>query len=204
MIDLLENWIRNLITIVILANIIELLLPNSSMRRYVKVVMGFFILLTVLHPLFNLLKVDLSTFSVFDNSVNQKKIQATQSQGNALKKKNQRLAVSAFERHLAEQIKALILTQREVSDASVQVTADVEGKIKDVVICLTVREEDETSSSKRNSSIREIKILVDLKAGKKTEEVEVLATKKIQEIQNRTAKLVISFYNLKPEAISFQ
>lgn len=204
MIDLLKSWIRNVITIVIFANIIELLLPNSSLRKYVKVVMGFFILLTVLHPLFNLLNVDLSTFSVFDNSLRQNKIQATQSDGNSLQEKNQRLAVSTFEKHLAEQIKALILTQAEVSDATVKVTADIQGEIKDVLIGLTMRKKDAANSLTRSSSIREIKISVDPEASKEKEEAEVLARKKNQEIQNKTAQLVISFFNLKPEEISFQ
>lgn len=205
MIDLLKNWIRNVITIVIFANIIELLLPNSSMRKYVKVVMGFFILLTILNPLFKLLNVDLSTFSVFNNSDSQAKYRSSYVEGNALQKKNQQLVVATFEKHFAEQIKALVLTQADVSDATVEVSADTQGKIEHVLIHLTLRKQGKNSATKTSiAPIKEIKIGVDTKASPKKQEARVVASKRVEEIQKQITQLVMSFYNLKTEEISFQ
>lgn len=205
MIDLLKNWIRNVITIVIFANIIELLLPNSSMRKYVKVVMGFFILLTILNPLFKLLNVDLSTFSVFDISDSQARYRSSYVEGSALQKKNQQLVVATFEKHFAEQIKALVLTQADVSAAKVEVSADTQGKIEHVLIHLTLRKQGENSAAKsRIAPIKEIKIGVDTKASQKKQEAQVVRSKRVQEIQKQITKLVMSIYNLKTEEISFQ
>ena len=48
----------NLIGIVFLTTLLDLLLPESSMRGYVKMTMGFFVMLTVLQPLVQLVHPD--------------------------------------------------------------------------------------------------------------------------------------------------
>lgn len=46
----LSNWLQELIMIVLLATFVEMLLPNRSMERYVKLVLSLLILLTLLSP----------------------------------------------------------------------------------------------------------------------------------------------------------
>lgn len=54
----LSNWLQELIMIVLLATFVEMLLPNRSMERYVKLVLSLLILLTLLSPLTKLLRSD--------------------------------------------------------------------------------------------------------------------------------------------------
>ncbi len=54
----ISTWLREIILVVLLATFVDLLLPNSSMQRYVKVVVSLFILMTILSPLILLLKTD--------------------------------------------------------------------------------------------------------------------------------------------------
>ncbi|CAM4334958.1 stage III sporulation protein AF [Paenibacillus xylanexedens] len=54
----LSNWLRELIMIVLLATFVDMLLPNRSMERYVKLVLSLLILLTLLSPITKLLKSD--------------------------------------------------------------------------------------------------------------------------------------------------
>lgn len=58
--SLLASWIQQLIVAVILATLLDLLLPNNTMQRYVRFVMGLMILTIILSPLFSLLKNDWS------------------------------------------------------------------------------------------------------------------------------------------------
>src|SRR5690625_645919 len=51
----LTEWIVNIILLVMLATIIELLLPNTTMRRYVKMVVGILLLVVMLQPLLTIL-----------------------------------------------------------------------------------------------------------------------------------------------------
>lgn len=50
----LTVWLKKIILLVLLAAFLDLILPNTSMQRYVKMVMGLIILLTILSPVFSL------------------------------------------------------------------------------------------------------------------------------------------------------
>ncbi|MFB6362631.1 stage III sporulation protein AF [Paenibacillus elgii] len=53
--DFLSGWLKSIVMVILLATFVDLLLPNHSMQRYVKTVIGLFLLLTLLQPLFSLL-----------------------------------------------------------------------------------------------------------------------------------------------------
>ncbi|MEW6082623.1 MAG: stage III sporulation protein AF [Bacillota bacterium] len=52
----LKEWARDIVFILVLAGILELLLPSGSTRKYVKVVMGLIVVLVVLNPVLSLVK----------------------------------------------------------------------------------------------------------------------------------------------------
>jgi stage III sporulation protein AF len=54
--DSIREWVRNLTLLIILASFLELLVPQNSMKRYIKLVMGLVILLGILNPVFALLR----------------------------------------------------------------------------------------------------------------------------------------------------
>ncbi|MBY6035546.1 stage III sporulation protein AF [Fictibacillus nanhaiensis] len=55
----LTEWITNIIVLVLLAGVIELLLPGNQFQSYIKMVVGLLILLAMLSPLFKLLDSDM-------------------------------------------------------------------------------------------------------------------------------------------------
>jgi len=50
MMEALGLWLKQIILVVLLATFIDLLLPNRTMQRYVKLVVSLFILMTILSP----------------------------------------------------------------------------------------------------------------------------------------------------------
>ena len=50
MVEWLNNWAQGIIVSVIIATIIEMILPNGSSKKYVKVVVGLYILFTIISP----------------------------------------------------------------------------------------------------------------------------------------------------------
>jgi stage III sporulation protein AF len=58
-VSFLTEWITNIIVLVLLAGVIELLLPGNQFQNYIKMVIGLLILLAMLSPLFKLLNSDL-------------------------------------------------------------------------------------------------------------------------------------------------
>ncbi|MHA6483791.1 stage III sporulation protein AF [Paenibacillus sp. strain BS8-2] len=55
----LSDWLRDLIAVILLAVLVELLLPNKAMQRYARLVVGLFILLTILSPVLRLFQEDM-------------------------------------------------------------------------------------------------------------------------------------------------
>ncbi|RFB17126.1 stage III sporulation protein AF [Bacillus sp. HNG] len=55
----IAEWITNIILFILLATIVDMLLPSSSMQKYVKMVTGLLLILIILTPLFSLFKTDL-------------------------------------------------------------------------------------------------------------------------------------------------
>ncbi|MEW4284020.1 stage III sporulation protein AF [Priestia koreensis] len=54
----LTEWITNIILFILLATIIDLLLPNSNFQKYTKMVVGLLLILIIVTPVFKLLNVD--------------------------------------------------------------------------------------------------------------------------------------------------
>ncbi|RJX38339.1 stage III sporulation protein AF [Paenibacillus pinisoli] len=60
MIGWLSDWLRDIIAVILLAVLVELLLPNKAMQRYARLVVGLFILLTILSPILRLFQTDMT------------------------------------------------------------------------------------------------------------------------------------------------
>lgn len=58
MIAYLGGWIQQIVLLILMATFLDLLLPNNSMRRYVKMVVGLLIILVILSPVLDLLQFD--------------------------------------------------------------------------------------------------------------------------------------------------
>jgi len=56
--DALSGWLKQIIAVILLATLIDLLLPNRTMQRYVRLVAGLFVLMTVATPIMNWIKGD--------------------------------------------------------------------------------------------------------------------------------------------------
>lgn len=50
MIEWITNWAQGIIIAVIIATIIEMILPNGSCKKYIKVVIGVYILFSIISP----------------------------------------------------------------------------------------------------------------------------------------------------------
>ena len=53
MVSFLRNWIQGIAMAVILASIFEMLLPNGNLKKYIKVVLGLYIVFSIISPFVN-------------------------------------------------------------------------------------------------------------------------------------------------------
>jgi stage III sporulation protein AF len=59
--DFLIEWVTNIILFILLATVIDMLLPNSGMQKYTKMVTGLLLIAIILTPIFKLISKDFET-----------------------------------------------------------------------------------------------------------------------------------------------
>ena len=55
----LMEWVAQIILFIILATIIDLLIPQSSFQKYIKLAIGLILILILLNPVFSVLNIDI-------------------------------------------------------------------------------------------------------------------------------------------------
>ncbi|TCO79187.1 stage III sporulation protein AF [Marinisporobacter balticus] len=58
MIAFMRSWILNIVTVIIFIQFLELLLPNSHMKKYINMVIGLLVMLVIINPMLALVKGD--------------------------------------------------------------------------------------------------------------------------------------------------
>ncbi|MBB3109174.1 stage III sporulation protein AF [Paenibacillus phyllosphaerae] len=157
MLDWLAAWLRQIIAVVLLAGIVDLLLPNKSMQRYVRLVAGLIILLTILSPVMRALQGDFGTklhesFDAWLDSPNQVKykmptLQDIQRDAEELKRKQDKAADALTEARLGEAMVLEIEQRTGLAVQAVQVNlvredGAAEPAIEQVVVTLATSEEE--------------------------------------------------------------
>ena len=67
---LISNWVMQIIIFMLIGTIIELLLPNNSMKKYIHLVFGLLLLIILAKPILHLLQVDIvSEFQKFEHVI---------------------------------------------------------------------------------------------------------------------------------------
>lgn len=110
MVELLGGWLKQIVILVLLATFMDLLLPNHTMERYVKLIMGLLIILAILSPVFQFLRDDLDLSSLISGNFEETKEEATTSvktinqKGKDLSRKQDQLIHEQVEQDMAEAI----------------------------------------------------------------------------------------------------
>ena len=116
----LQTLVRNLAMILLLATFLEMLLPNKSMRGFVQLVMGLFVISAVLAPITTFLHTPLSMEIPAWTSTTPQDLPAIASEGQGLQV-GRDAVLEQYRQILIHQIEALALGTEGVESATVDV-----------------------------------------------------------------------------------
>lgn len=128
MIAAITDWVKTIILVVLFASFLELLLPVSSMQRFVRVIMGLLVMLTILNPV-----VEFIQSRSIPEQVPALGRRFTAGAGQvpentaAIADQKNRLALEIYKKDLAKQIRAVVLAMDSVADARVAVELKNDG-----------------------------------------------------------------------------
>ena len=102
-IDFLSNWSEQIVVAVIIATIIEMILPNNKNKKYIKMVIGIYVLFNIVSPfiknnsVFSFENLDLESYTVkaTDDTINQE----------TMDERLQELYIQELEKNIKEKIK---------------------------------------------------------------------------------------------------
>ncbi len=168
MLNWLSSWLQQIIAVVLLAGLIDLLLPNKVMQRYVRLVAGLIILLTIMSPIIRLLQGDFNAKldqdvegwfqGVQNKDIRMPTLEDIQKDADVIKKNQQTSALTLTEKKLSEEMRQKIeqRTGRDVEAVALQLqvvtTGVTEGAlIKSVAVTMSAQPASSLSASKSPS-----------------------------------------------------
>ena len=184
MISFISSWTQGIIVSVIIASIIEMILPDGNSKKYVKVVIGVFILFSIVSPVINkFTKKEINISSIVDV---EKYSDAKQVSSTNLEVNTSLNIKQMYETNLKVDIKSKIESKGfKVKDITINISDD-EYKIEkiDIGIMGEINEESEVKNNKKSKnnvigSVDSIeKISVDISSKVSKEEKEYVISSK--------------------------
>ncbi|MCE5287356.1 MAG: stage III sporulation protein AF [Pelosinus sp.] len=149
-------WVKNIILVILFASFTELLLPNTSMKRFIRVIMGIFIMLAILNPILYFFQTEqsdehIAVLGAKDELKNSKTDSINQVVDSTVTKRDE-LMGGAYREDLARQMSAVVKSTAGVEDAHAKVSIGANSKISKVIIYVKPR----TASSNSNIKIDNI------------------------------------------------
>ena len=158
MIKLLSRWVKTLGLAIVIVSILEMLLPDNKTKKYIKMVMGIYILFTIVSPfiknkeLFNIENIDFDDYITKQTSSELNQI--------SIDKKIQDLYIEELKKDI---IKKLNNKNYEVKDIIVNAQiSDKEEETKITKIKLEVEKSDTNNKENKQEESIENKIVVEI------------------------------------------
>lgn len=161
MIDFLSSWVKNLGLAIVIVSILEMLLPNNKTKKYIKIVLGIFVIFNIISPLIN----NKEVFSVESFDLNQYSNSASN---------NETVNQESMDRRIEELY---------IEELEKDITKKLEEKGYEVKNCSV----DATIGNEENTRINKIKVDLENKSEENTKETEEkdvkIENKIVEEIQ---------------------
>ncbi len=124
--DGLIQWVKNLIFIILFTSLLEMFLPENNMRKYVRVVMGFFIITVLISPLMIVFRQDFSVIQdvIPENMINSNNWDKIEAQGREIEESNQNLLIDYYEKKVANRVKEVISLNYDDYQQEIKVSLD--------------------------------------------------------------------------------
>ena len=191
----LNSWLQGIIISVIIATIIEMILPSGNTKKYIKVVLGIYVVFNIITPIIN--QFTNSSFeisSIINIEEFTKEMETFETNSNNIDKSNEENIKQIYKTNLKNDITAKLGEKGyKVTDIKLQIENDETYEIKSISISLETKNQ-ELENVINEIEIKEIKIGEDIKEIK---EENSITKKEIKEIKS----YISSVYEIKESKI---
>ena len=203
MVEWLTSWAQGIIVAVIIATIIEMILPNGACKKYVKVVIGLYILFTIISPM--IIKFTNNDFNVnelfYTKSYEEQLAKSDEDISKKLEENNNRTIKDIYKSNLEADIKAKLQDKGyKVESSYIQIQDDENYTIE--FISLNLDKEEKVEEDKKENNIEKIEIEeieeINIQSGSNSAEEKNLIS---EAEQKELAEYISSTYDISVENI---
>lgn len=203
MVAFFSSWAQGIIVAVIIATIIEMILPNGTSKKYVKVVIGIYILFTIISPIINKFSNEKINFSgILDTEEYEQKMAESDNKiSQKIEANNSRTIKDIYTSNLETDIKAKLKEKGYgVSSTYIKVKDDENYTIEEIILDLYKKKENtedqEQKSNVNKVSINQIDITINTDKektnNKNSEQIEEREKQKIKEYLSSTYEIELN------------
>jgi stage III sporulation protein AF len=140
--DFLKEWVRGLVMLVILATCLEMMLPMTAMKKYVRMTMGLLVVLAVIQPMLGFMHQTVTVTNLFpdDNGGNLPTIAQIMTKADQFREKNRTLALTEAQTRLTAEAVAAARSVKGVAGARADVQVELrqgEYQVRSVTVTIT-------------------------------------------------------------------
>ena len=152
LIKFINSWAQGIILAVIIATIIEIILPEGKNKKYVKTVIGIYILFTIIYPLINkFTKTNINT--LLENTTKQ---MSTYKENNSLKIDTDKYIESTYKKKIEEDIRKRA-NEKNLNITSLNVYIETEDENRYGMLNSLVMKVEKNEINKKNINVNQIK-----------------------------------------------
>lgn len=148
MIDFIRTWANQIIVAVIIATIFEMILPNGNNKKYIKMIIGIYVLFTLIQPIAS--KITGKDFTISTNYEKYFDEDILETSSNDFENNNSKLIEQAYIDNIKENVQAKIEQKGyKLSSCDINIVTSEEnyGAIESIVLNIQRKEESESTSN---------------------------------------------------------
>lgn len=205
--DFLNTWLQGIIVSVIIASIIEMIIPNGNNKKYIKMVLGVYVVFNIITPIVN--KISKNNFelsSIINIDKYEKELQTYEvgSDNSTIEENNKQNIKQIYILNLKKDMKAKLEEKDyKVKDIEILLKENENYEINEITIYLEEKDNKNKSEDKENENIIAINQIenIDIHIGDTKEEIDNKNSISENE-KSEIIKYLTSMYELKEKQIN--
>ena len=197
MVEFLNSWVQGIVVAIIIATVIEMLVPEGNNKKYVKIIIGIYIIFTIVSPVISKLgKKEIDFTNSIDISKYQKEIKKYSVDADKLQKESEKSIQDVYISNLKTDMKSK-LEEKGYKVNQIQIRTGAEGEYIVEEIRLQLEKNQKEEIEQNTVQVNIVKIEISEEETKEDKPQNKLEEKEIKEIKT----YLTNVYEVKEENI---
>lgn len=198
MIEWISNWAEAIIIAVIIGTIIEMILPEGNSKKYIKVVIGIYVLFTIVSPIITKFTgEDIEVSDILDLEEYIEETKESSKIQDSVSDTNENSIMEIYKSRLKDDMTAKINSKGySVNSIDIEISDDENYSILKVTLAVNKTEEEDKNTSKKDENILEVneieKVEINIQNNETTNDIVETEENEITKSEKKELKEYIS------------